>query len=233
MNEIAIQSKNIKATEYGIEFAGNVTMKEWFQAVQSVHKVKELCQWYLGDLIVYAESPLTGWGEKYNELIDITGYDYGTLAKFAYAARRFTPGFRESVFSAGGKNSSYINLSWGHFIEVASLSDEKALYLLDAAQEGGWGRDRLREEVANLKRKPSLPEPKENLETEEVPDGFVPFQENDFYIPAPEPVLGEDKHETCKVELYDWEAKLVFKYIKNDDKLISLAGRLALFLDSA
>lgn len=71
-------------------------------------------QWYLGDLAVYAESPVTGWGEsKYIDLIEGTGYDYDTLKQYGVVARRFTPSFRGDFFKQGG---TYLHLSWNHFI---------------------------------------------------------------------------------------------------------------------
>lgn len=228
MNEI-VESKNIKATEYGIEFTGKPTIKEWHQAVQAVQKINGLCQWYLGDLIVYAESPVTGWGEsKYADLLDATGYEYGTLMNYARTARRFPPEFREAILS----NVNIRNLSFEHFYQVASLSDERAIYFLEMVRDGGWSVAKLRQEIAMSKNGGRLPEPKER-DFVDPPDGFERAKSNDFYIPAPEPVGERDYRTTCKIELEDWEAKLVFNLIKDNPKLISLAGRLSLFLESA
>lgn len=230
MNELAIKSPNIKATQYGIEFTGNPSIKEWYQAVQAVQRVNGMCQWYLGDLIVYAESPVTGWGEsKYNDLLDATGYDYGTLANFASVARRFGTDFRKNVSLQG---EMFSNVSFTHFKAVTSLSDEKAFYFLEMVRDGGWSVAKLREEIARYKNGGTLPKPKEEEELEELPDGFVRAKSSDTYVPVPVSVGSAEQYRpTFKVELYDWEAKSVLRYIKNDSKLVSLTERLALALE--
>lgn len=225
MNELAIKSPNIKATQYGIEFTGNPSIKEWYQAVQAVQRVNGMCQWYLGDLIVYAESPVTGWGEsKYEDLLEATGYEYSTLAGFAKVARRFSPEIREAVLEKDLR--TYANVSFGHFERVAPLSDEKALYFLEMVRDGGWSVAKLREEIARYKNGGTLPKPREE-EVEELPDGWAELKQSHSvgYVPAPQSVK-ESGQEMYLIELTEWELKRLRKDYANDSRMLSLCHRI-------
>lgn len=223
MTDITIKSSNIKATEYGIEFTGKPSIKEWYQAVQAVQKANSMCQWYLGDLIVYAESPVTGWGQsKYDDLMEATGYEYSTVTKFASMARRFPPSFREQIFADDRKR-----LSFDHFYQVASLEDEHAFYFLGMVQDGGWSVARLREEVVRHKNGGSLPPPREPKEPEELPDGWSELRQapTTGYVAAPEPV-GAKWEKTYLIELTESELKRLRKDYAKDPTMESLCDRI-------
>lgn len=152
-NGIVSGTDHIAVTEYGIEFDSEhrPTIDEWLSVVNRVQKIHGMSQFYLGDLIVFAESPVTGWGEsKYTDLIEATGYDYQTLRIFASVARRFNPTVRKLVYS----NKQITNsVTFAHFQHVASLDDEHALYFLEKVAEGRWTVRRLREEIERLKNR--------------------------------------------------------------------------------
>jgi hypothetical protein len=146
VTDIQLNSKNISVTPYGVEFVSSPSIEEWKTAVLAVQKVHGMTQFYLGDLIVYAESPVTGWGEtKYADLVDATGYENNTLRRFASVARRFSPKFREEIAK---RVDTYPHVSFGHFQLVTSLDDNYAGYFLEKAAENRWGVARLREELA-------------------------------------------------------------------------------------
>lgn len=149
-----VDSKNIRITPYGVEFENKPTIEEWHKAVQGVQKIHGMMQFYLGDLMVFAESPVTGWGEnKYEDLMVATGYDYNVLANMTRVARRFDPKFREEILNVNIKNP----VPFTAFQEVASLEDVPAKYYLEMVRDSRWTIAKLREEVAKFKNKGILP----------------------------------------------------------------------------
>jgi hypothetical protein len=149
--EEIVDSKNIKITPYGIEFENKPTIEEWHKAVLGVQKIHGMMQFYLGDLMVFAESPVTGWGEsKYQDLIDNTGYDYQTLRHYASVARRFSPKFREAVL---GRVPTSAQVSFSHFQDVQGLDDVAAKHFLEMVIDSRWSIAKLREEVYKFKNK--------------------------------------------------------------------------------
>lgn len=163
-----VDSQHIKVGQFGITFDGAPTIREWHETVLAVQKVHGMLQFYLGDLMVYAESPVTGWGQsKYEELIATTQYDYPTLRNYASLARRFSVGFREEIMSPRG------DISFSHFKEVWSLDDVPAKYYLEQSRDQRWTVAKLREEVAKFKNRGVLPEPEEEIER---PVGEISFQ---------------------------------------------------------
>ncbi len=72
---------------------------------------------------------------KYDDLVESTGYDEGTLRVFANVSRRFNNQFRENVLS----RDNTFNISFHHFRAVAPLEDSYAAYWLQKAAENKWG----------------------------------------------------------------------------------------------
>jgi hypothetical protein len=167
-----IESKNVEVGEWGLNFKGQLTTEEWLDVALSIQKFDGKIQWYLGDLAVYAESPTTGWGEsKYTQLIEGTGYEYGTLRNFASVARRFNQDFRAAILSPRGY-TSLEGLSFNHFRLVMSLDDNFATYWLQKAADNAWGVAKLREEIRKWKEGRG-----EIAEKEEIPVGYSSFKE--------------------------------------------------------
>lgn len=147
-----IESKNVEVGEWGLEFKGQLTPDEWFEVAKSVQKFDGKLQWYLGDLAMYAESPVTGFDakkektdkSKYDELIEATGYRRDTLMVLASICRRFSASFRGSVLSRDKTGT----LSFSHFRAVAPFKEDAfAEYWLIKASENGWGQKKLQEEI--------------------------------------------------------------------------------------
>jgi hypothetical protein len=155
--------------EWGLTFKDQLTPGDWIEAVWQLQKYDGKIQWYLGDLAVYAESEITGWGEsKYADLVNATGYDMQTLSTFAGVARRFPQMWRENVLS----RDKVFTVSWSHFKAVAPLEDNFAVYWLQKANDNGWGVAKLREEIRKWKE-----ERGEISEKEEEPIGYQSFKE--------------------------------------------------------
>lgn len=168
MTEKSLQvvSDNIEVGEWGLTFTEQLSPNEWYDAVLQIQKFDGKIQWYLGDLAVYAESPVTGWGEsKYNELIDGTGYDYQTLRIFASVARRFDNDKRKKILESVATSQ---HVSFSHFREVAPLDDNFAFYWLQKAAESAWGVAKLRDEIRKWKETKELPK-EEKGEMEIIP----------------------------------------------------------------
>lgn len=161
-----LDTPHIEVTPYGIEFDldHSPTIEEWRKAVVGVQKVHGMMQFYLGDLMIFAESPVTGWGDsKYADLIESTGYEYNTLKMYASISRRFSLEQRKRVYS----NIQVSEVTFAHFQLVASLDDERAMYFLERVAEGRWTVKKLREEILKAKGK-------ELVVAEDYPEQYIP-----------------------------------------------------------
>lgn len=162
-----LSSEHITFTPFGVEFDYDhrPSIEEWHKAFLKVQSVHGMTQFYLGDLAVFAQSEVTGWGEsKYDALVDATGYNKQTLAVFAHVARKFTPTFRKNIFI---RMNEFNTVSFGHFQLVAPLmenNEEHAKYFLEMVRDGRWTVSKLREEIARYKNGGELPEPVEKRE---------------------------------------------------------------------
>jgi hypothetical protein len=171
---VELDSQHITVTPYGLEFQGKPSTEEWYLAFQKVSQLHGMAQFYLGDLAVEAQYE---WGDKYTDLVKLTGYDEGTLANYASVARRFTSAFRENLH-AGVNNLP----PFSAFSDVTSLDDDRAMYYLGLYSEAKWTREKLREEVKRYKNGGSLPEPREAPVGEQT---FKEYMKNFFkgYVP--------------------------------------------------
>ncbi len=89
----------------------------------------ERSQFYLGDLLNYAESML---GETYAQLLDSTKYKLKTLQNFKYVASNVRP------------NGRWEELSFSHHSEVAKLPPPEQDSWLQQAHEEQWSVSGLR-----------------------------------------------------------------------------------------
>lgn len=200
VNEII--AEKVVFGNYGAEITTALTPDEWCKAVEAVGKVNSMTQFYLGDLVVYAESPVTGWGEKYTDLVELTGYEYESLKQYATVARQFPREFRELVYA-----HTPANISWGHFQKAQGLDLDTAKHFLTTAGEAGWSTRRLAEEVAKYKAGGRL----EDV-GEEEPIGYKSFKQqmkNQFKNYMPQRPDEEYDEVAWLTEIRDWaEARL-------------------------
>lgn len=214
---VELASQHIKVTPFGLEFEGKPSTEEWMNAFQKVAQLHGMSQFYLGDLVVEAEYE---WGEKYTDLIDLTGYDYHYLSQMAQVARRFSPKFREEIFKTGLKIPPY-----KAFYKVASLDDERAKYFLMMLSEANWPVSKLEEEVKRYKNGGSLPEPRVK-EEKFIADGWENIKEYGYGGYVPNIIDGEVEELTFLVEISEGEAESLIDHLKGNIKFSPFVEKL-------
>lgn len=176
-----LNSEHITFTPYGVEFTEDrPSIEEWHKAVLKVQNVHGMLQFYLGDLMVFADSEVSGWGQsKYDKLVDATGYAHDSLSVYTRMARRFSASFRESIL--GKQSNTYPTVSFAHFQIVAPLPDEHAKYFLEMVRDGRWTVSKLREEITRYRNGGELPD-SDTVESE-TPRGYESFKQRtkDFF----------------------------------------------------
>jgi hypothetical protein len=127
-------SNQVLATRLGLRFAGALSFEGWERAGEQISRIVSSSAWCLGDWIVVGQSRFT---DRYKQVIEAVGLDYQTVRNYAWVARRFELSRRRDT------------LSFQHHAEVASLPPEEQDYWLDRAEDRGWSRNRLRQEIRN------------------------------------------------------------------------------------
>jgi hypothetical protein len=132
----------------GLIISGSISFRRWELAGHQLVSFAESTAWWLADWLVYGEN---SFQERYREAVERTSLSYQTLRNYTWVARRFDLSRRRE------------NLSFGHHAEVAALDPPEQDYWLRKAEELGWSRNRLRNNVrASLKERefeeaPNLP----------------------------------------------------------------------------
>lgn len=127
-------SNQVLATRLGLRFAGALSFEGWERAGEQISRIVSSSAWCLGDWIVVGQSRFT---DRYKQVIDAVGLDYQTVRNYAWVARRFEMSRRRDT------------LSFQHHAEVASLPPGEQDHWLDRAEDLGWSRNRLRQEIRN------------------------------------------------------------------------------------
>jgi hypothetical protein len=127
-------SNQVLATRLGLRFAGALSFEGWERAGEQISRIVSSSAWCLGDWIIVGQSRFT---DRYKHVIEAVGLDYQTVRNYAWVARRFELSRRRDT------------LSFQHHAEVASLPPEEQDYWLDRAEDRGWSRNRLRQEIRN------------------------------------------------------------------------------------
>src|SRR6266540_2939298 len=125
-----IESGAADVAELGLRLPPGASKTIWETIGRRLGKQSANLPWRIGDWAFYGEGE---YGSHYDEMIEITGLEYGTLANYVYVAGRFTISRRRE------------NLSFSHHQEVASLgSDVEQDEWLDKAVQEGWSSKELR-----------------------------------------------------------------------------------------
>jgi predicted HicB family RNase H-like nuclease len=128
----------------GLIISGPMTYDRWELAGHSLISFSESTAWWIADWLVYGEGT---FHERYREAIERTSLSYQTLRNYKWVARRFELSRRRD------------SLSFGHHSEVAMLDPPEQDYWLRKAEELGWSRNQLRNNVrASLKEQQRLEE---------------------------------------------------------------------------
>lgn len=114
----------------------NISGDEMEAVFSMISAARDSLQWVAGDAIVHAE---TIFGEEAYQYIEALKISEASRAQYVRVATRIPPARRIGT------------LSWSHHREVASLEPEEADRMLRAAAANGWARNRLADEVRELK----------------------------------------------------------------------------------
>jgi hypothetical protein len=133
MNTLAIHDPKYSITPTGIQFNEELTFEEWDALGQKLAPIGKSIGFIIGDWINYGEAQ---YGEKYEDALDKTGIDYGTLRNYAYVARRIQLSLRND------------NLGYHIHATVAKLkTDEEKQHWLDMADRHKLSVRRLRKSI--------------------------------------------------------------------------------------
>lgn len=113
----------------GITPVGDPTFEEWLSAGTFINNADKSVHFWIGDWLNYGEAR---WGQMYEQAIERTGFDYGTLANDKYIASRIEFSLRNE------------NLSFTHHVVVAPYLPQEQKILLAKAEELGLSVKQLR-----------------------------------------------------------------------------------------
>jgi hypothetical protein len=139
----------------------------WATMLRALGLMDRAGRFWLGDALNYGERQ---YGERYSQALEDTGLAYQTLQNIAYVARRYEPYRRRE------------KIAWSLHAEVAALPPEQQDVWLDAAEQGRWTRQQLRESVQQARVATVEPAPMPPL-----PDG-APVSLDGSAIASPWPV---------------------------------------------
>ena len=138
---------------------GEPSFAEWSAMMAQVLHVRGALPYWIGDMLLYGEC---AYGEAYAQAIEVTGYEYQTLANYASVCRRVPPERRQA------------ELSFSHHALVAALSPEDQTHWLHEAWDLYWTtadlRDALRDKARELVSGQVESEPQEPQEQTEPPE---------------------------------------------------------------
>ena len=69
----------------GLSITGDPSYDDWIDCGTTLRRIEGAMQFAIGDWLNYGERR---WGEKYDQAITATGFDYGTLATYAWVAKQ-------------------------------------------------------------------------------------------------------------------------------------------------
>jgi len=133
MNTLAITDPKFAITPTGIHFHEDLSFDEWDALGQKLAPIGKTIGFIIGDWINYGESH---WGDKYEEALDRTGLEYGTLRNYAYVARKLDLSLRND------------KLGYHLHATVAKLkTDEEKEHWLKMAVRHQLGKRRLQKSI--------------------------------------------------------------------------------------
>lgn len=128
----AVLPEGIRFEATTLTLPDTITFDEWATVGSFLRYAESAVRWWLGDWLAYGEHR---WGEKYAQALDMTDYEYGTLANTKYVAEHVAPERRRE------------KLSFSHHQTVAHLDPEEQDKMLDEAEKNGHTVRKLRHEI--------------------------------------------------------------------------------------
>jgi hypothetical protein len=122
----------IQVQKSGLLFLDKLSLRSWEAVGLQLVSFVESSTWWIADWLAYGES---SFQDRYFEAIKTTNLSYQTLRNYAWVARRLEIARRRDA------------LSFGHHAEVAALEQPEQDYWLRKAEQLGWSRNQLRNEV--------------------------------------------------------------------------------------
>src|SRR2546421_7807218 len=129
--------------EQGLTAVGSPTRAQWVQCLHYLVHLEKHVHFWIGDLLTYGESR---WGETYTEMIEGTGYDYGTLRNLKWVAGQVDVAQRRE------------NLTFAHHQEVVRLAPAQQRLVLARAEKEGWTSRVVRQESYRLTHEVARPQ---------------------------------------------------------------------------
>jgi site-specific DNA-methyltransferase (adenine-specific) len=140
-----LQLDNVFFAKTGLIVTDAVDEETWRRVGMFIGKAEGAIHWWAGDYVLQSDAR---WGEKYDELEEITGLSQKTLRSDKSIANSIELSRRRD------------NLSFSHHAEVAALEPDEQDHWLDRAEQGDdgkpWSRSKLRFELYGHKRKAAL-----------------------------------------------------------------------------
>jgi hypothetical protein len=125
-------------TPTGLRLPATMPFEEWAEVGPGLSRIGRSIVWAIGDWLNYGE---VKFGEKYSQAASDTGYDPGYLASLAWVSRAVEPSRRRE------------KLGWSHHQAVAGLEAEQQTEWLLRAEQKGWTRAELRDQLASKRKK--------------------------------------------------------------------------------
>ncbi len=133
MNTLAINDPKFAIKPTGIEFLEELSYDEWDALGQKLAPVGKTIGFIIGDWINYGEKR---WGDKYEEALERTGLEYGTLRNYAHVARKVDLSLRND------------KLDYSLHATVAKLkTNEEKQHWLNMAEKHDLSVRRLRKSI--------------------------------------------------------------------------------------
>lgn len=126
----------------GIAPIGEPTYEQWLALGEFIRHADARIHFWIGDWLNYGENV---WGKMYEEAIEQTGFDYGTLRDDKWVSSRIELSRRRD------------NLSFAHHREVASCTPQEQEILLERAVSLKLSTAQLRKEKERLRNKTVQP----------------------------------------------------------------------------
>lgn len=140
-------------SDLALNLPPDLSFEEWAALGRHLHKFARGSAWWLGDWLLYGEH---GWGDKYNQAVEVTGIGADTLVAYQWTASRIPAPDRRR------------ELSFTHHREVAGVEDlSDRLDLLDRAVDEGWSAQELRQAVRALKAIPADTSPSSSSDADD------------------------------------------------------------------
>ena len=125
----------------GLSPIGTPTYEQWLEVGRFIKKAVHASTLWLGDWINFGKIK---YGGKYEQALQETGLDYGTLKNAAYTARNVELSDRSD------------NLSYKHHELVAPLPKSQQRQLLREAERNKYSTRELQQRIHDLKKTPIL-----------------------------------------------------------------------------